>query len=209
MQAEQWDEAIRLLESTIEMASPDLGAAALEVLASIYVARNEHVRLRDLLSRHVPVTPQMISGALLLTRNHAIGIDGEVPPSCCRRHVESTLRRHVVAGSYQPGELLIILALLAQIGWSDTARDIATLCVSAGIDIEAGLLESVLAMLLGDGQREAAIRLLDTLRGRPDGSRYPIPRWALLVENETAQSAAQIPLTSDKVVRFLHRAGER
>lgn len=204
MKAEHWDEATRLLEAAIAVAPENLRAPALEVLASICVSKNQHVRLRELMGQHVPVAPQMITGALLLARNHALGIDGELPTTCDREHVEGTLRRLIDTRSYQPGELLIVLALLAQLGWAETVLDVALLCVEADIDLEPGLIETVLAMLVRAGKRDSAFRLLDALRGRRDASRYPIRRWARLLRADPAEPQDQVLLASDKVVRFLH-----
>lgn len=205
MQVEEWSEAMRLLESAIEVAPADLRGGALEVLASLYVSKNEHPRLRELLERHPPATAQMVSGALLLTRNRAIGIDGELPSSCAREHVEGALRAHVAAGSYSPGELMVVLALLAQVEWFETAGDIARFCVRRGFEMDPGLIESVLSMFVRVGHPESALRLLDALRAREDCARYPIGRWALLLGAQAPSGA--IPPASDKVVRFLQRIG--
>ncbi len=201
MQAQRWDEAMRLLESAIPVAPAELREAAVEILTSIYVSRNEHARLAGLMQRADPSTPQMIKGALLLARNHAIGVDGELPPHCNENTLGPALHAHVVAGGYQLGELPVIVALLAQLGWTELAGQIAMLCVAARIGIEDGVLERVFAVLLKAGRRADALRLLQALQAMPEYAERPIGRWAYLLGSGGLENADA--LGQDKVVRFL------
>ena len=206
MQAQRWDDAMRLLESAIAVAPPDLRPPAVEILASIYVSRNRHLHLRDLM-RSVDVrSPQMIKGALLLARNHAIGVDGELPAHCRADVLEPALRAHILAGAYQLAELPLIVALAAQLGWAELAGRIAMLCTTAHVSIEQGVLERVLATLVAAGRRATALELVDALRALPESSERPIRRWAHLLGSKHGGAAVE-DAAQDKVMRFLQSTG--
>ena len=196
MQLARWDESMRLLEAAIEAAPEPMRGAAVEVLASVYVARNQHARLRDLMRSVDPFTPQMVKGALLLARNRALGMDGELPPHCNESSLDRPLRTHVVEGAYPPGDLSIIVALLAQLKWLDLAGPIAMVCTAAGGWIEPGVVERVFAALLESGRRYEAIELLGALKTAPPHPDRPIGRWTWLLEGGGAPP-------QDKLLRFL------
>jgi hypothetical protein len=203
MQAQRWDEAMRLLESAIPMAPAELHEPAVEILTSIYVSRNEHARLGELMLRGDPSTPQMIKGALLLARNRAIGMDGELPAHCNEKPLGPALRAHVVSGAYQSNELPVIVALLAQLGWAELAGQIAMLCVAAHIGIEDGVLERVFAVLLTADRRADALRLLEAVRAMPQRTERPVQRWAYLLGCGHVEAEDREAAPRDKVVRFL------
>jgi hypothetical protein len=205
MRLQHWDEAMRLLESAIVAAAPEMRAPAVEILASIYVSRNEHARLRNLMRLADPSTPQMVKGALLLARNHAIGVDGELPAHCSQEWLGRALRAHVLAGAYQlTSELPVILALLAQLRWAELAGQIALLCAGARIAIDAGVLERVLAVLLADGRRAEALELVQALGELPASGERPIGRWMLLLGASQREPGCEDGPGRDKVERFLH-----
>jgi len=206
MQAQRWDEAMQLLESAIPIAPAELRAPAVEILTSIYVSRNEYARLGDLMLRADPSTPQMIKGALLLARNHALGVDGELPAHCDENSLGRALRTHVATGAYQSAELPVIVALLAQLGWAELAARIAMLCAAAGIGIEAGVLERVLAALLAAGRRGEALELVQVLQSLPESEERPVRRWMRLLGAVPREAAAGAGPSQDKVERFLQCA---
>ena len=204
MQVKHWDEAMRLLESAIVAAPREMRAAAVEVLASIYVSRNEHARLRNLMRLVDPSTPQMIKGGLLLARNHAIGIDGELPSHCSEESLGPALRAHVVTGAYQmTSELPVILALLAQLGWAKLAGQIGMLCAAARIGMDANVTEAVLAALLADGRRAEALELVQSLQRLSESEQRPIRRWMRLLGASECEPVAGNASSLDKVERFL------
>jgi len=204
MQAQHWDEAMRLLESAIVAAPQPMRAPAVEILASIYVSRNEHARLRNLMRLVDPSTPQMIKGGLLLARNHAIGIEGELPLHCSEESLGRALRAHVVTGAYQlTSELPVILALLAQLRWAELAGQIAMLCAAARVGMGAGVTEGVLAALLADGRRAEAIELVRALQALPESEERPIPRWMHLLGADQHEPVGTEASTQDKVERFV------
>jgi hypothetical protein len=203
MQAQRWDEAMRLLEAAIPMAPSELHDPAVEILTSIYVSRNEHARLGELMLRAEPSTPQMIKGALLLARNRAIGVDGELPAHCNEKSLAPILRAHIVSGAYQANELPVIVALLAQVGWAELAGEIAMLCIAAHIAIEDGVLERVFAVLLTADRRADALQLLEAVRAMPQRTERPVQRWAHLLGCGHAEAEDRDAAPRDKVVRFL------
>jgi hypothetical protein len=210
MQAKHWDESMQLLESAIVAAPPEIQEPALEVLASIYVSRNQHARLRNLMCLADPSTPQMIKAGLLLARNHAIGIEGELPAHCDERSLGPALRAHVVAGAYQlASELPVILALLAQLGWAELAWQIAMLCAAARIGVDGGVIDRVLAVLLSAGMRAQALELVQELRSLPESEARPIRRWLRLLGIDPLEAVAGDSSTQDKVERFLQCAQVR
>ena len=203
MRSQRWDEAMRLLESAIVAAPPELRDPAVEILASICVSRNEHARLRELMLRIDPSTPQMIKGALLLARNHAIGIDGELPPHCNEKSLGPALRAHILSGAYQLTELPPMVALLAQLRWAELAGQVALVCTAAGIGIEAGVIERVFAVLSAAGRPADALELLQALQAMPECDERPVQRWMHLLGSRERGSQAKEPPLEDKVVRFL------
>ncbi len=208
MQAKHWDEAMRLLESAIAAAPPELRDSAVEILASIYVSRNQHVRLRNLMRSADPGSPQMIKGALLLARNHALGVDGELPAHCRADVLEPAVHAHILAGAYQLAELPVVVALVAQLGWAELAERIAMLCTSGHVAIEQGVLERVFATLIAAGRRNKALELLDALRALPESAERPIRRWARLLGSKHAGAVAE-DTAQDKVARFLQSMQDR
>ncbi len=203
MRAQHWDEAMRLLESAIPIAPAQLHDPAVEILTSIYVSRNEHARLSELMVQADRSTPQMIKGALLLARNHAIGVDGELPGHCNEESLAPALRAHVVSGAYPSNELPVIVALLAQLGWAEPAGEMAMLCIAAHIAIEDGVIERVFAVLLTADRRADALRLLEALRTMPQPVERPIQRWTHLIGSGPVGVGDRDSPAQDKVVRFL------
>jgi hypothetical protein len=203
MQMQRWDESIRLLESAIAAALPGLRSQAVELLASLCVSRNEHARLRELVLRADPLSPQMVKAGLLLARNHAIGVDGELPAHCTEKSLGPSLRTHLIAGAYQPTELPVIVALLAQLKWAELAAEVAMRSTKARVGIEPGVVERVFAVLLGAGRRAEALDLLEALKALPESPDRPTQRWSFLLgAGGTGPAAGDSPVR-DKVLRFL------
>src|SRR5256885_425378 len=86
------------------------------------------------------------------------------------------------------------------------APAVAMLCAAAGIGIEAGVLERVLAALLAAGRRGEALELVQVLQSLPESEERPVRRWMRLLGAVPREAAAGAGPSQDKVERFLQCA---
>jgi hypothetical protein len=203
MLAGHWEQAMRMLESTIGLPPSDLAAEAREILLSLYVSRNEHRRLRGLIRWIDEPTPQMIKGVLLLIRNRKAGIEGELPPNCTVGAIGTAFRQYVSAGAYGADELKTIVSLLTQIDQIELAVQIVRSCLSLDIRFDEATLTRVIALLISTGRRPEALILVGELLKSGPNAGLPLARWNRLLAPERSCEAPGSMVAADKVIKFL------
>lgn len=207
MQAKRWGDAMRLLESATIAAPEDLRPPIVEVLLSIYVARNEHNRLQRVLPWVGQHSAQATKAVLLLARNHMQGVGRTAPGAAPPRNViESAVQEHLAKKCYDAVDLPVVLTLLVQLRWVDIMLDVANACIDAGAELDEATIAGVLAVLLSQLQRRDALRFLDRIDKATGNASLPVTRWReILNADPTASRHSSVESGDDKVLRFLRK----